>query len=205
MRALVCVLSVTMPICAPVMLIALCPSEWMAIAIRATLTCSPVESSMSISRAGGWSVICLARPISRSVLSPMALTTTTTWFPSFWARIALRAAARIFWLSATLEPPNFCTMMGMAGLKVGDCPNFRPTKMGLSPCDTVSESDIIVACGGSVNRGFFLRPGRLTTFPFLLGWRWSNLTHPMVSRRGEKHEYRRQQPTTVSLRPTANL
>ncbi len=76
-------------------------------AIRATLTCSPVDSSMSISRAGGWSVICLARSISRSVLSPMALTTTTTWLPSFWARMALRAAARIFWLSATLEPPNF--------------------------------------------------------------------------------------------------
>ena len=43
----------------------------------------------------------------------MALTTTTTWLPSFWARMALRAAARIFWLSATLEPPNFCTMIGM--------------------------------------------------------------------------------------------
>ena len=53
MRALVCVLSVLMPICAPVRLIALGPSEWMAIAISATLTCSPVESSMSISRAGG--------------------------------------------------------------------------------------------------------------------------------------------------------
>ena len=53
MRAFVWMLSVTMPICAPVMLMACCPSEWIAIAIRATLTCSPVESSMSISRAGG--------------------------------------------------------------------------------------------------------------------------------------------------------
>ncbi len=52
-RALVWVLSVLMPICAPVRLIAWCPSEWIAIAIRATLTCSPVERSMSISRAGG--------------------------------------------------------------------------------------------------------------------------------------------------------
>ena len=107
MRALVCVLSVTMPIWAPVRLIALWPSEWIAMAIRATLTCSPVESSMSISRAGGWSVICRARSMSRSVLSPIALTTTTTWLPCCWARMALRAAARIFWLSATLEPPNF--------------------------------------------------------------------------------------------------
>ena len=113
MRALVCVLSVMMPIWPPVMLIASWPSEWIAIAIRATLTCSPVDRSMSISRAGGSSVICWARSISRSVVWPMALTTVTTWLPSFWARIALRAAARIFWLSATLVPPNFWTMMDM--------------------------------------------------------------------------------------------
>ena len=75
MRALVCVLSVMMPIWPPVRLIASWPSEWMAIAIRATLTCSPVDRSMSISRAGGWSVICLARSIRSSVVSPMALTT----------------------------------------------------------------------------------------------------------------------------------
>ena len=114
MRALVCVLSVLMPIWAPVRLIASWPSEWMAMAIRATLTCSPVESSMSISRAGGWSVIWLARSISKSVFWPMALTTITTWLPSCWARTALRAAAKIFWLSATLVPPNFCTIKGMA-------------------------------------------------------------------------------------------
>ena len=53
-----------MPICAPVRLIALWPSEVIAIAISATLTCSPVDSSMSISRAGGSSVICLARSTS---------------------------------------------------------------------------------------------------------------------------------------------
>ena len=64
MRALVWMLSVMMPIWAPVRLIALWPSEWMAIAISATLTCSPVDSSMSISRAGGSSVICLASSIS---------------------------------------------------------------------------------------------------------------------------------------------
>ena len=52
-RALVWKLSVTRPIWAPVKLIAGTPRLSMAIAIRATLTCSPVESSMSISRAGG--------------------------------------------------------------------------------------------------------------------------------------------------------
>src|SRR5579883_3000259 len=43
MRALVWKLSVTRPICAPVKLIAGTPSAWIAIAISATLTCSPVE------------------------------------------------------------------------------------------------------------------------------------------------------------------
>ena len=49
-----------------------------AIAISATLTCSPVDNSMSISLAGGSSVISLARSISRSVFLPIALTTMTT-------------------------------------------------------------------------------------------------------------------------------
>jgi hypothetical protein len=89
----------------------------MAIAISATLTCSPVDRSMSISRAGGLSVISLARSIKTSVFWPIALTTTTTWLPSFCARIALRAAARIFLLSATLVPPNFCTITDM-GFKI---------------------------------------------------------------------------------------
>ena len=51
-RALVWKLSVVRPIWAPVKLIAGTPRLSMAIAMRATLTCSPVESSMSISRRG---------------------------------------------------------------------------------------------------------------------------------------------------------
>src|SRR5262245_39592427 len=34
----------------------------------------------------------------------------TTWLPSCCARIARRAAARIFSALATLVPPNFCTI-----------------------------------------------------------------------------------------------
>ncbi len=63
-RALVWLLSVLMPIWAPVRLTALYPSASTAMAISATLTCSPVESSMSISRAGGRSLTWLARSIS---------------------------------------------------------------------------------------------------------------------------------------------
>ena len=48
----------------------LVPSEWIAIAIRATLTCSPVERSISISRAGGRSVIFAARSSRSSVCGP---------------------------------------------------------------------------------------------------------------------------------------
>ena len=94
MRALVCELSVSMPIWAPVRLIALPPSEWIAIAIRATLTCSPVERSMSISRAGGCVGDLLGQVDQLVGLLPIALTTITTWLPCCWARIALRAAAR---------------------------------------------------------------------------------------------------------------
>ena len=106
-RALVWKLSVTRPICAPVKLIAGTPRLSMAIAIRATLTCSPVERSMSISRAGGVSVISLARAINSSVVWPRAETTMRTCSPRLWAWIARRAAARILSESATLVPPNF--------------------------------------------------------------------------------------------------
>ena len=81
MRALVWKLSVTMPIWAPVKLIAGTPRLSMAIARSATLTCSPVDRSMSISRAGGRSVISLASAISSSVVCPRAETTTSTWSP----------------------------------------------------------------------------------------------------------------------------
>ena len=62
---------------------------------------------MSISRAGGLSVISLGQVDQLIGLLPMALTTTTTWLPFCWRTIARRAAARIFSGLATLVPPNF--------------------------------------------------------------------------------------------------
>ena len=79
----------------------------LAIAMSATVTCSPVDMSMSSSREFGFSLISLARAIRWSVFFPIALTTITTLFPALTSRIALRAAARIFCVSATLVPPNF--------------------------------------------------------------------------------------------------
>ena len=113
MRALVWVLSVTMPTWAPVKLMACSPSVWMAMAMRAMEICSPVARSMSISRAGGWSLISRASSIRSSVVSPRALTTTMTWLPACLARMARRAAAMMRSAVATLLPPNFCTTRGM--------------------------------------------------------------------------------------------
>ena len=50
----------------------------MAMATRAAEMRSPVESSMSISRSGGFSEISRASAISSSVVSPRAETTATT-------------------------------------------------------------------------------------------------------------------------------
>ncbi len=87
----------------------------MAMAMSAIETCSPVVSSMSISRLGGWGAISRARAISVSVVFPMAETTMTTCLPSIFARIARRAARWILAASATLVPPNFCTISAMRG------------------------------------------------------------------------------------------
>src|SRR5947209_7990007 len=78
MRALVWKLSVTMPTWAPVKLSAFSPRLWIAIAISAIEICSPVASSMSISRAGGRSLISLANSINSSVVPPNFWTTRGT-------------------------------------------------------------------------------------------------------------------------------
>ena len=77
------------------------------------LTCSPVDSSMSISRAGGSSLSALAKPTSSSVVLPMAETTATTWLPA--CLLAIRRRATIWMRSgeATEVPPNFATTNAM--------------------------------------------------------------------------------------------
>src|SRR2546423_5484781 len=70
---------------------------------------SPVESSMSISRGSGRSETSLAIRIRSSVVFPRADRTATTRLP-FWARAAIRSAARLIRsASATEVPPNFIT------------------------------------------------------------------------------------------------
>jgi hypothetical protein len=110
-RALVCEESVTMPACEPVSEIAPWPRSSIAIAHSAQEIRSPVESSMSISRAAGRSEISYAIPTSSSVVLPRAESTATTWLPASRAA-TIRAAARLRSSGpATEVPPNFITMV----------------------------------------------------------------------------------------------
>ena len=70
-------------------------------------TCSPVASSMSISRLGGSAVIARASPVSSSVVWPMAETTITSSCPSSRQAAIRRATVWMRSTSATEVPPNF--------------------------------------------------------------------------------------------------
>ena len=108
-RAFVWLVSVTMPACEPVRLIALWPRSLIAIAHRAQEIRSPVESSMSISRGSGVVETSSAIEISSSVVFPRADSTATTRWPSSRAATMRRAARLIRSASATEVPPNFMT------------------------------------------------------------------------------------------------
>ena len=96
-----------MPAWPPERLIASTPIACSAITISALDCVSPVESSTSISRGSGCSVIWCARSISSSVVSPIAETTATTRSPAS-ARRLMRAATFLMRSAvATDEPPYF--------------------------------------------------------------------------------------------------
>src|SRR4051794_24392571 len=109
MRALVWLVSVTMPACEPVSEIALWPRSLMAIAHSAHDMRSPVESSMSISRGSGVVETSSAIWISSSVVLPRAESTATTRWPLSRAATIRRAARLRRSASATDVPPNFIT------------------------------------------------------------------------------------------------
>ena len=103
--------SVTIPAWEPVSEIASCPMSWIAIAASAQEIRSPVESSMSISRATGRSEISCAWATSSSVVFPRAESTATTRLPASRAATIRRAARLISSAPATEVPPNFITTM----------------------------------------------------------------------------------------------
>ena len=95
MRALVCVLSVTMPTCGPVKLTACSPSSWIGHRHQrdGDLLAGGQEH---VHLAGGGLLGDLGgHAIRSSVVLPWALTTTMTWLPACLARMALRAASMI--------------------------------------------------------------------------------------------------------------
>ncbi len=107
MRARPCVEVVTTPAWDPVKDLASFPKFPIAIASRAIEIRSPAVSNISSSRPFGSGETWLARSISSSVVSPIAETTTTTWWP---ARLVatIRLATRFSpSASATDEPPYF--------------------------------------------------------------------------------------------------
>jgi len=109
MRAVRWARLVRMPACAPVSEIAGVPAAWSAMASSGAVIVSPLLSSMSISRDGGSPVTRWASAISSSVVSPMALTTTTISVPASIDSRMRRATRRSFIGVATLEPPYLCT------------------------------------------------------------------------------------------------
>ena len=78
MRARPCADVVITPAWEPVNERASCPKFVIAIASNAIEIRSPAVSNISSSRPDGIGVICLAKSMSSSVVSPIAETTTTT-------------------------------------------------------------------------------------------------------------------------------
>ncbi len=92
------------------------PDLQSAIARSAVETISPVASSASISRASGSGLTSRASSIRRSVESPIAETTTATWWP---CAASARTCAATAWMRATEPtevPPYFWTISMRARL-----------------------------------------------------------------------------------------
>ncbi len=113
MRALVWTLSVRMPACAPVRDTAGTPAACRAIAVSAIVSCSPMASSMSISRESGCAWSALASAISLFVTPLRAETTTTSWCPCRCHSLIRCATLRMRSRSPTEVPPYFCTIRAM--------------------------------------------------------------------------------------------
>ena len=154
--AFVCTESVMIPACDPVSEIASCPRSRAAIATSAQEMRSPVESSMSSSRGSGRDATSRARPISSSVVRPIAETTPTTRAPASRAATRRPATRLILSGSPTDVPPNFITTVP----RRGDA-SLRPAS-GTSAC---SETVIAGPLYGRARRATPSRAGRRARAP----------------------------------------
>jgi hypothetical protein len=125
--ARVCTSLVTIPACAPVRETACLPKPEMAIAVRAIVVCSPVDSSTSISRSVGLGETSRASLMSPSVTPLIADTTTTTLCPASCVSMTRRATFTMRSGLPTEVPPYFCTISAM-GKGVGSI--RQPSRRG---------------------------------------------------------------------------
>ena len=101
------------PACSAVNDCAGMPYCFIASESSATLCCSPVASSWSISRPSFSVATSLASASSSSVMFPIAETTTATRKPLSLVFFTICATCLILSESATDEPPNFSTVSGI--------------------------------------------------------------------------------------------
>src|SRR5271166_473607 len=132
MRALPWAVSVRIGTCQPCQERASSPSCCSAIAIRPVVTCSPVATTASYSRASCIGESAWHQATSWLVTPAMAETTTATSCPASASRLTRRAALRMRSRSATEVPPNFMTMRAMRRL-------IQAGAAARQPCDAAGD------------------------------------------------------------------
>ena len=113
MRATPCALSVRIGICQPCQERAVMPMPCSTMASSPAVTCSPVATMASYSRASCRGEASRTQATSWLVTPAMAETTTATLLPASISRLTWRATLRMRSTLATDVPPNFITRKDM--------------------------------------------------------------------------------------------
>ena len=113
MRAEPCAAEVVTGTCQPCHERACSPIDCSTIASSPAVTCSPVATTASYSRASCRTEASRTQATSWLVTPDMAETTTATWLPPSTSRLTWRATLRMRSTLATDVPPNFITTTAM--------------------------------------------------------------------------------------------
>jgi hypothetical protein len=114
MRAEACAFEVAIGSCQPCQERALIPMPSSTMARSPAVTCSPVDTTASYSRASCSAAPSRHQATSWLVTPDIAETTTATSWPASTSRLTWRATLRMRSMSATEVPPNFITRQAMA-------------------------------------------------------------------------------------------
>ncbi len=110
----------------------------------------------SISRSSGWSVICIARAMRSSVVSPGAETTTTSEWPS-WRLRTMRSATVFMWagVAARIVPSVLMDdqRQGSRCLQSHQASAFSAACCGNSRSIESQPASVLAARGGSIGLG----------------------------------------------------